>query len=201
MNKWQFVYSKNIYKIYKGKRGIIMTINEVNGAGQPQNGYTKVKVKDKDTGKSFVIDFKNAKVRGNEAEWTIKDGKVLDKNGKEVKDNELEVTRYQAALIKAAAEGDGDGKVLDSNDLIGASYGEAAEKALQDVKSEYHVRKDTMNDPPALHGDADALEHGIIYANVENQKGERGRLEIEFEDADKRQATMPDNKAWYEFWK
>ena len=62
-----------------------MTINEVNGAGQPQNGYTKVKVTDKDSGKSFVIDFKNAKVKGNEAEWTIKDGKVFDKAGKEVK--------------------------------------------------------------------------------------------------------------------
>ncbi len=178
-----------------------MTINEVNGAGQPKNGYTKVKVKDKDTGKSFVIDFKNATVKGNEAQWTIKDGKVLDKNGKEVKDNELEVTRYQAALIKAAAEGDGNGKVLDSNDLIGASYGKAAEEALQNAKSEYHVRKDTMNDPSALFGEADAYEHGVIYADVENAKGERGHLEIEFEDADKQHASAPKEKAWYEFWK
>ena len=50
-----------------------MTINEVNGAGQPQNGYTKVTVKDKDSGESFVIDFRNARVKGNVAEWTIKD--------------------------------------------------------------------------------------------------------------------------------
>ena len=42
-----------------------MTINEVNGANQPQKGYTKVTVKDKDSGESFVIDFRNARVKGN----------------------------------------------------------------------------------------------------------------------------------------
>ncbi len=177
-----------------------MTINEVNGAGQPQKGYTKVKVTDKDSGKSFVIDFKNAKVKGNEAEWTIKDGKVLDKNGKEVKDNELEVTRYQAALIKAAADGDGNGKKLDSNDLVGSLYGKNAEAELQNAKSEFHVAKDKINDPPAQFGDADALEHGKIYANVENAKGEKGHLEIQFLD-DQAQTAQKNDKAWYEFWK
>ncbi len=177
-----------------------MTINEVNGAGQPQNGYTKVKVTDKDSGKSFVIDFKNAKVKGNEAEWTIKDGKVFDKAGKEVKDNELEVTRYQAALIKAAAEGDGDGKKLDSNDLVGGLYGEKAEAELQKANSEYHIAKDKANYPPAPHGDADALEHGKIYANVENAKGEKGHLEIQFLNEEKAPAKQ-EEKAWYEFWK
>ena len=126
-----------------------MTINEVNGAGQPQNGYTKVKVTDKDSGKSFVIDFRNAKVKGNQAEWTIKDGKVFDKNGNTIENNELEVTRYQAALIKAAAEGDENGKKLDSKDLIGSMYGKKAEEELQKANSEYHIAKDNMNVPAA----------------------------------------------------
>lgn len=178
-----------------------MTINEVNGANQPQKGYTKVTVKDKDSGESFVIDFRNARVKGNVAEWTIKDGKVYDKDGQEVKDNELEVTKYQAALIKAAAEGDGDGKRLDTNDLVGGLYGEKAEEELQKAKSEYHVRKDTMNDPPAGGGDADALEHGLIYANVENAKGERGHLEIQLLEKEQPLASPPKDKAWYEFWK
>lgn len=179
-----------------------MTINEVNGAGQTQkNGYTQVTVKDKDSGKSFVIDFKNARVKGNEAEWIVKDGKVYDKEGKEVKGNELEVTRYQAALIKAAAEGDGNGKRLDSNDLVGGLYGEKAEQELQNAKSEYHIAKDTGNIPPAPWGDADAYEHGLIHANVENAKGERGHLEIEFLNEETQQAKVSENKAWYEFWK
>lgn len=162
-----------------------MTINEVNGAGQPQNGYTKVKVKDKDSGKSFVIDFKNAFVKGNQAEWTIKDGKVFDKDGKEVKNNELEVTRYQAALIKAAAEGDENGKKLDTNDLVGGLYGEKADAELKKANSEYRVAKDNYNNPGAPWGDADALEHGLIYANVENPKGQKGHLEIRFLNGNK----------------
>ena len=156
-----------------------MTINEVNGANQPNNGYTKVTVRDKDSKKSFVIDFANAHVKGNEAEWTIQNGKVYDKQGKEIKGNILEVTRYQAALIKAAAEGDGDGKKLDTNDLIGGLYGEKAEKELQNMNSEFHVAKDNINYPAAPFGDADALEHGLIYANVENAKGQKGHLEIQ----------------------
>ena len=156
-----------------------MGIDEVKGAGLQQNN-TRVKVKDKDSGKSFVINFTNSKVKGNKAEWTIKDGKVYDKDGKTLKENEIEVTKYQAALIKAAAEGDGNGRYLDSNDLIGASYAENAEKELQNVKSEYHIAEDNYNNPAPPFGDADALEHGIIYANVENSKGERGHLEIKF---------------------
>lgn len=178
-----------------------MTIHEVNGANQSQNGYTKVTVKDKDSGKSFVIDFTNAKVKGNEAEWTIKDGKVYDKNGKEVTGNELEVTKYQAALIKAAAEGDGNGKRLDSNDLIGGLYGENAEKELQNAQSEYHISRDTGNIPPAPFGDADAMEHGVIYANVENAKGEKGRLNIEFLNENSAPQAKQEDKEWYEFWK
>lgn len=177
-----------------------MTINEVNGAGQPQNGYTKVKVTDKDSGKSFVIDFKNAKVKGNQAEWTIKDGKVFDKNGNTVENNELEVTRYQAALIKAAAEGDENGKKLDSKDLIGSMFGKRAEEELQKANSEYHIAKDNMNDPAAQFGDADAMEHGTIYANVVNAKGEKGHLEIQFLNEDQA-STKQEEKAWYEFWK
>ena len=156
-----------------------MGIDEVKGAGLQKQNYTSVKVKDKDSGKSFVINFTNSKVKGNKAEWTIKDGKVFDKDGKTLKENEIEVTRYQAALIKAAAEGDGNGKYLDSNDLIGAGFAENAEIALENAQSEYHVAKDEYNNP-APFGDADALEHGIIYANVENAKGERGHLEINF---------------------
>lgn len=179
-----------------------MSINEVNGAGNSNNhGYTKVTVKDKDSGQSFVIDFKNAKIKGNEAEWTVKDGKVYGKDGKEIQGNELEVTKYQAALIKAAAGGDGDGKRLDTKDLVGGMYGELAEEELQKAKSEYHVAKETYNNPSTSMGyDADALEHGKIYANVENAKGEKGHLEIQFMNDEQAQAKTQE-KAWYEFWK
>ncbi len=157
-------------------------VDKINGAsGQSANNFTSVRVKDKDTGKAFVIDFKNAFIKGNESEWTVKDGKVYGKDGKEIKNNELEVTKYQAALIKAAAGGDGNGKRLDTNDLVGGLYGEMAEAELQKSKSEYHVAKDTYNVPSSSMGyDADALEHGIIYANVENAKGNKGHLEIRF---------------------
>lgn len=178
-----------------------MTINEVNGAGKSQNGYTRVTVKDKDSGKSFVIDFKNAKVKGNEAEWTVKDGKVYDKDGKEVKGNELEVTKYQAALIKAAAEGDGNGKRLDSNDLVGSMFAQKAKNELQNAQSEYHIAKDKKNIPPAPWGDADAYEHGLIHANVENAKGERGHLSIELLNDETQQAAKPEIKPWFKPWK
>ncbi len=190
MNKGNFYGTKYLLNIYKvlthktKKRGTIMGIDEVKGAGLQKQNYTSVKVKDKDSGKSFVINFTNSKVKGNKAEWTIKDGKVYDKDGKTLKENEIEVTRYQAALIKAAAEGDGNGQYLDSNDLIGAGFAENADKELQNVKSEYHVAKDDYNNP-APFGDADALEHGIIYANVENAQGERGHLDIKFLDENK----------------
>lgn len=160
-------------------------VDEVQGVNQSQRSYTRVRVTDKDSKKSFVIDFANSKIKGNVAEWTIKDGKVYDKNGKTVKDNEIEVTKYQAALIKAAAEGDGNGKRLDSNDLVGAIYGEAAEAELQKAKSEYHVAKDTYNNPPALFGVADAMEHGVIFAEVENAKGDKGHLKIQLDDYQK----------------
>ena len=159
-----------------------MAIHEVQGAGQPQQNYTPVTVKDKNSGKKIVINFANAKVKGNVAEWTIKDGVVYDKKGNIVPNNELQVTKYQAALLKAAAEGDGNGKHLDTNDLVGGLYGENAEKALQEAKSEYHIAKDRYNNPPMPFGDADALEHGKIYANVENKAGQKGHLEINFTD-------------------
>ncbi len=182
-----------------------MAIDGVNGAGKPQDGYTKVTVRDKDSGKSFVIDFKNAKVEGNTENWKIENGVVYDKDGKPVDGNVLNVTKYQAALIKAAAEGDdrGEGHRLDSNDLVGGLYGENAEAELQKVGSEYHIAKDTYNDPPTPWGVADAFEHGVIFAEVENAKGEKGGLQITFADADLRTSPPPqkEEKSWWEFWK
>ena len=71
---------------------------------------------------------------------------------------------------------------------------------MQKANSEYHIAKDKANYPPAPHGDADALEHGKIYANVENAKGEKGHLEIQFLNEEKAPAKQ-EEKAWYEFWK
>ena len=132
--------------------------------------YTPVKVKDKDTGKTFVVQMVNAKIKGNKAEWTIKDGKVYDANGKTVKDNILEVTRYQAQFIKtaAAAGENANSAKLNEYDLVGAGFANLLEKNLQASKSEYHVKE------------ADALEHGVIFADMQNEKGEKGHMEISF---------------------
>lgn len=184
-------------------------------------GYTPVTVKNKDSGEAFVINFKNAKVKGNEAEWTIKDGKVYDKNGKTIDDNILEVTRYQAALIKAAAEGGYDGydNYLDEIDLNGAGYAEYAKKALQDAKSEYkldemntgYIPDDKGNFVPDMVPAADATEGGVIFAEVVNGKGDKGKLTIDIrteeqladEQRRKEEAAKlfeKDNKPWWKFW-
>ncbi len=172
-----------------------MRLNEVNGAGDFSN-YTPVTVKDKDSGKSFVINFANAKIKGNEAEWTIKDGKVYDKNGKTVEDNLLEVTRYQAAIIQAAAEGDGEGdKYLDSNDIIGAAFAEKVETALQEAKSEYHVDMNEKYSP--ARPEADAFEYGVFYAGLENAEGDKKTFSIEL----LQNKPPEEDKKWYQFWK
>lgn len=171
-------------------------------------GYTPVKVKNKDTQEIFVINFKNAKITGNEAEWTIKDGKVYDKNGKTIEDNILEVTRYQAALIKAAAKGDefkGEHDFLDEEDLNGATYAEYAAKELQNAQSEYrldkmnigYTRKDGKTIPETVPA-ADATEGGIIFADVINDKGEKGRLRIDFNNEEQIVKEKPD--PWWKFW-
>ncbi len=183
------------------------TVSKVTIIGN-KDGYTPVKVKDKDTGKSFVINFKNAKVTGNEAEWTIKDGKVYDKNGKTIEDNTLEVTRYQAALIKAAAGNDYDSKFLDEEDLNGAGYADTAKRELQNAKSGYKLAEWNTGLVPDKNGNyvpdmrpaADAGETGYITAEVVNAKGEKGRIII-----DMRPETISDNsektdKPWWKFW-
>ena len=90
------------------------------------------------------------------------------------------------------------------NTIIVNTKGEgqqASEDFWVKAKSEYHVIKDDVNNPPARGGDADALEHGLIYANVENAKGERGHLEIQLLEKEQPLASPPKDKAWYEFWK
>lgn len=132
--------------------------------------YTPVKVKDKDTGETFVIQMVNSKIKGNKAEWTVKDGKVYDANGKTIQDNILEVTKYQAQIIKAAAAaGDTSSpEKLNTYDIIGAGFADNAEKALQAAKSDYHITF------------ADAFEGGQFYADVKNKQGNKGHLEITF---------------------
>jgi len=168
-----------------------MGIDNVSNGGKAQGTkYTPVKVRDKDSGKSIVINFQNAKVTGNSAEWTIRNGKVFDKAGNEVKDNTLNVTKYQQALIMAAAEGKQFGEIqndkerfiLDEKDLTGANYYDSAKEALADVGSEYHIVKDPNNTNEGYFGEADALEHGVIFAQLENQKGDKGRLFIQLHD-------------------
>lgn len=132
--------------------------------------YTPVKVRDKDTGKTFVIQMVNAQIKGNKAKWTVKDGKVYDAQGNAIKDNVLEVTKYQAQILKAAAAAgeNANSERLNDYDLVGGAFNEKAEKMLQSAKSDFHVT------------DAEALEHGKIYADVKNKKGETGHLEITF---------------------
>ena len=196
------------------------TISKVTPYGNV-DGYTPVKVKDKDSGKSFVINFKNARITGNESSWTIKDGKVYDKDGKTIEDNTLEVTRYQAALIEAAAKNDCSGykNYLDEEDLNGAGYADTAKEALQKSKSGYKLDQWTAgymldreghhipNTVPA----ADATEGGIIAAEVVNAKGHKGRLIIDIrtdeqlaaEERYKKEAEKyfeKANKPWWKFW-
>ena len=185
-------------------------------------GYTPVTVKNKDTQETFVINFKNAKVTGNEAEWTIRDGKVYDKNGKTIEDNVMEVTRYQAALIKAAARGDdfkGEHNFLDRDDLNGATYAEVAKEELQKAKSEYKLDEMEIGYFPDENGKfvpeivpaADATEAGIIFANVINDEGEKGRLRIDIrtdEELAEEQRLKEEaaeyfekqSKPWWKFW-
>ena len=185
-------------------------------------GYTPVTVKNKDTQETFVINFKNAKVTGNEAEWTIRDGKVYDKNGKTIEDNVMEVTRYQAALIKAAARGDdfkGEHNFLDRDDLNGATYAEVAKEELQKAKSEYKLDEMEIGYFPDKNGKfvpeivsaADATEAGIIFANVINDEGEKGRLRIDIrtdEELAEEQRLKEEaaeyfekqSKPWWKFW-
>lgn len=179
------------------------TVQQTDHIGYTRS-YTPVKVKDKDSGENFIINFTNCKVQGNEASWTIKDGKVVDKNGKTVEDMTIEVTRYQAALIKAAASGDdyGDDAYLDDRDLIGAAYADNAKEALQEAKSEYKLVEDTVNN----YGDgytrysADALEYGEIFADVENAKGDKGKLNIILEPEYQPPKIEIESKPWWKFW-
>lgn len=168
-----------------------MGIDNVSSGGKSTGtNYTQVKIRDKDSGKSIVIKFQNAKVTGNKAEWTILNGKVYDGNGNEVKDNTLNVTKYQQALIMAAASGEEFGEIqnqkerfiLDEKDLTGASFYNVAKKALADVGSEYQIVKDPNNTNEGYFGEADALEHGLIFAQLKNQKGENGKLFIQLND-------------------
>lgn len=148
--------------------------DEVNGA-QPQKGYTRVTVRNKDSKESFEINFKDGVVKGNVAEWTIKDGKVYDKNGKTIEDNVMEVTRYQAALIKAAAGDD----TLDEKDLNGANFEYAAKRELSIMGSRFTITTDGMND---------ATEGGIIYGRVvDEETGERGGITIDIRPEEARQ--------------
>ena len=182
----------------------------INGSDGVPGGkkYTPITVKDKDSGNSFVINFANAKIEGNENSWTIKDGKLYDKNGKTIQDNILEVTRYQAALIKAAAQGDDYNKdnYLNEYDLNGAAYADAAKAELQKAKSEYKLDKWDTGEVPDEKGGwkteyvdaADAYEHGVIEADVVNNKGEKGHLKISLlKDAPPPQAKKESNFEWY----
>ena len=144
--------------------------------------YTQVNVKDKDSGKTFPIQMVNSQIEGNAAKWKIENGKVYiydsqTRNYKPVDDNTLEVTRYQAAILKAAAEaGDGaDKSKLNEFDLCGSAFGERVDAELGKAQSEYKVRKYDEDDPYSY--DADASGNTFV-ANVQNANGDKGRLKI-----------------------
>ena len=158
-------------------------INGIQGT-QQQKGveYTPVKIKNKDSGKSVVINFIDSEIISDKTKWKIAEGKVYNSEGKIIRNNEINVPNAQAALILAAAKGDGNGKYLDENDLIGSGYGEIAEAELKKANSKFKIAKDEVNNPPMPFGDADAMENGQIYANAQNEKGERIHFEIRMTD-------------------
>ncbi len=189
------------------------TVRKVNHCGYDYGTYTPITVRDKDSGKSFVINFKNSTVTGNEASWTIKDGVLCDKNGKSIKDNVMEVTRYQAAIIKAA-DHDGD-TFIDGDDYTGSLFGEQVTEELQKAKSEYKVPMYTYGYTiengeyvPLQTPDAEA-SNGFFEAYVENSKGDKGRLiidirteeDLQYEAQRKAEAEALLNKANKPKWK
>ncbi len=186
-------------------------INVNNISTSTPGDYTSVTVKNKNSGETFVIQFKDARIKGNEAEWTIKDGKVYDKYGKTIEDNILEVTRYQAALIKAAAKADGNEHVLDQWDLNGGIYADFAKKELQNAQSEYKLDTITINGGKETIPAADATEGGVIWADVINDKEETGSITIDIrteeqlaeEQRRKEEAEKyfeQQRKPWWKFW-
>lgn len=192
-----------------------MTVDKANQVGgnpfENDYNYTTVRVKDKDSGKTFTIDMVNSQVEGNSAKWKIENGKVYiydatSKKYKPVNDNTLEVTRYQAAILKAAAEAGDQGGThkLNIYDICGAAFGERVDKELGRANSEYKVKRhpDVDRSDPYSY-DADALEYGVFYANVTNGK-DNGRLKITINtEPDKypEQYTPPkENKPWWKFW-
>ncbi|MBQ8460437.1 hypothetical protein IJ541_10105 [bacterium] len=147
--------------------------------------YTDVRVKDRDSGRSFVVKMVNSKIKTASGTWTVKDGKVYDSKGKTLKDNQLELARYQAQFVEAAA-GAGDNasaQKLNVYDLVGAAFKGKLEASLQNGKSEFHVT------------DADALEHGVFYGSMKNQKGETREMTITLLD-DKPSNPVPKKEAF-----
>ncbi len=157
-------------------------INRIQETQKKEKEYTPVKIKDKDSRKSFVINFIDAEIYSNDKKWKIKDGYVYDQNDKKLKTNEIKVSNAEAALIKAAAKGDGNGKYLDDDDLVGAVFGILATKELKENNSKYKLVKDETNNNKMPFGDADAMKNGQIYANIENNKGEKQHFEIRLSD-------------------
>lgn len=159
------------------------TVRKIDHYGYDCGTYTPVTVRDKNSGNQFVINFKNARITGNETSWTIKDGVLCDKDGKPIQDNVMEVTRYQAAIIKAA-DYDGDG-FIDSDDYTGVLFADEVTEELKKAKSEYKVPMYTYGytykdgkDVPLQVPDAEA-SNGFFSAFVENSKGEKGKLVID----------------------
>lgn len=156
--------------------------DKISGAPVNQNQkLTTLKVQDSSTGKVEIFEMQNAKITGNKSEYTIRDGKVYDKKGVALDGNIINLLKYQAAAIRAAAAGSEEGDhVLDTKDLTGSKFAYDLEAELQKSKSEYHVANNTQMDPKLKVKEADALEHGVIFANLINGKGEKGKITIDF---------------------
>lgn len=126
--------------------------------------YTKINVFDKDSGRQYELYTPNCVFEsGTGTKYTVKNGRVFDKDGKPVANNILTLNRYHAAILEAAAAGGEYASVhkLNEFDMIGSRFEDVAENYLQKNKSEFHITE------------AEA-SGGWFTAYTENKKGEKG---------------------------
>ena len=126
--------------------------------------YTKINVFDKDSGRQYELYTPDCIFEsGTGTKYTVKNGRVYDKNGKIVANNVLTLNRYHAAILEAAAAGGDYASVhkLNEYDFNGSAFEEVAEKKLNNVNSEYHIIK------------AEA-SGGLFTAYTQKKNGEKG---------------------------
>jgi len=153
------------------------------------SSYTNVRIINQDDPKSsFSVRMANAEITGNQVKYKVENGKVYKFNAKTnkyeiVRDNAIQLTRYQATGVQVAARGDekGQPEILNWNDLTGARYGHDLDEALKKAKSEYRVLQDEYEQDEYYRLQADAGEHGVFTAFFQNKNDKsEGQLKIKF---------------------